>query len=258
MNDDCPAEEYSMRYPNNQSKRDTEYAEGIERYFEQSLGTNIDKLRHFTKFVPRQTLSMFIAKHELFKQVIGVHGHIIECGVFLGSGLMTWAKLSSIFEPVNHIRRIVGFDTFTGFPGINEKDRGEDVGSAVEGGFAAEACEDLKECIRLYDLNRPIGHIPRVELVVGDATNTIPEYIENNKHLVVAMLYLDFDLYEPTKTAIELFYPRMPKGAVIVFDELDEAPWPGETMAVLETLGINNLRIRRFPYASGLSYAVLE
>ena len=50
----------------------------------------------------------------------------------------------------------------------------------------------------------------------------------------MSLLYLDFDLYEPTKCA----FPRMPKGAVVAFDELNHAAWPGETMALLDTLGI--------------------
>ena len=72
------------------------------------------------------------------------------------------------------------------------------------------------------------------------------------------MLYLDFDLYEPTKAAIEAFLPRMPKGSVLAFDELDQQSWPGETLAVLETIGIRNLRIQRFAFASALSFVVLE
>ena len=171
---------------------------------------------------------------------------------------MTWAQLSAIYEPVNHIRRIVGFDTFTGFVSIDAQDRGDSPGYAVEGGLATHAYADVQECIRLYDLNRPIGHIPRVELVVGDAIQTIPAYVQNNPHLVVAMLYLDFDLYEPTKAAIETFLPRMPKGAVLAFDELDQASWPGETLAVLETVGLRNLRVQRFAFASALSFAVLD
>jgi len=171
---------------------------------------------------------------------------------------MTWAQLSAIYEPVNHTRRVVGFDTFTGFVSMDAKDKGDSLDFAVEGGLATHAYDDLQECIRLYDLNRPIGHIPRVELVVGDAMQTIPEYVQNNPHLVVAMLYLDFDLYEPTKVAIETFLPRMPKGAVLAFDELAQASWPGETLAVLETVGLRNLRIQRFPFTSALSFAVLE
>jgi len=253
-----PCEQFSMHDPRNQAESDRAFARGMEAYYANSLGTSIDKLRNFTKYVPRQTLTAFLAKHALFQYMIGVHGHIIECGVFLGGGLMTWAQLSAIYEPVNHTRRVVGFDTFTGFVSMDAKDKGDSLDFAVEGGLATHAYDDLQECIRLYDLNRPIGHIPRVELVVGDAMQTIPEYVQNNPHLVVAMLYLDFDLYEPTKVAIETFLPRMPKGAVLAFDELAQASWPGETLAVLETVGLRNLRIQRFPFTSALSFAVLE
>jgi macrocin-O-methyltransferase TylF-like protien len=252
------SEQFSMIEPRHQTEKDREFASGMENYFSYSLGTNVDKLRNFTKFVPRQTLSGFLAKYELFKHVLEVHGHIIECGVFLGGGLMTWAQLSAIFEPVNHIRRIVGFDTFTGFTGISEKDKGDNPRYAVKGGLATNAYDDLQKCIYLYDLNRPIGHISRVELVVGDALQIIPAYVQQNPHLVVAMLYLDFDLYEPTKIAIETFLPRMPKGGILAFDELTQAAWPGETMAVLESVGLRNLRVQRFPFTPQLSYAILE
>lgn len=171
---------------------------------------------------------------------------------------MTWAQLSAIYEPVNHSRRVLGFDTFTGFVDIHSKDHGDAIDYREKGGLATNAYEDLQECIKLYDLNRPIGHIPRVELVVGEAVKTIPEYVEKNSHLVIAMLYLDFDLYEPTKVAIEAFLPRMPKGAVLAFDELNQPCWPGETAAVLETVGLRNLRIQRFPFTPQVSFAVLE
>jgi hypothetical protein len=171
---------------------------------------------------------------------------------------MTWAQLSAIYEPVNHTRRIVGFDTFTGFPSLHNKDAGSPMPYSVEGGLASHAEADLREAIALYDLNRAIGHIPRVDLVVGDGCKTIPEYLAANQHLVVAMLYLDFDLYEPTKIALETFLPRMPKGAILVFDELNQSYWPGETLAVLEVAGLSKLRIERFPFVPQLSYAVLD
>lgn len=81
-----PKETFSMLDPRHQTEKDREFVEDMDTYFKNSLGTVIDKLRNFTKFVPRQTLSVFLAKHELFKKVIDVHGHIIECGVFLGGG----------------------------------------------------------------------------------------------------------------------------------------------------------------------------
>jgi hypothetical protein len=249
---------FTMADRRTQTAGDEEFAEGLGAYFTASPGTDVEKLRNFTKFVPRQNLSLFLAKNALFQHVLGVHGHIVECGVFLGGGLMTWAQLSVIYEPINDVRRIVGFDTFDGFVGLDGQDLGDNTDYAVTGGLRASVVVDLQEAARLYDLNRPIGHIPRVELVAGDAVATIPAYLEANRHLVVSLLYLDFDLYAPTKAAIETFLPRMPKGAVIAFDELNQAQWPGETMAVLETVGLRNLRIQRFPFVPQLSYAVLD
>jgi hypothetical protein len=83
------------------------------------------------------------------------------------------------------------------------------------------------------------------------------EYIAANQHLVVSLLYLDFDLYEPTKFAIETLLPRMPKGSIIAFDQLNQKFWPGETLAVLETLGVHNLKLERFTFQPQISYAVL-
>lgn len=83
---DKPVEQFSMLDPRHQTEKDLVFAREIEMYFSRSLGTNMDKLRNFTKFVPRQTLSLFLAKHAIFQKVLNVQGHIIECGVFLGGG----------------------------------------------------------------------------------------------------------------------------------------------------------------------------
>ena len=116
----------------------------------------------------------------------------------------------------------------------------------------------MKESIRLYDENRFLSHLPKVQLVRGDARETIPKYLDENPHTLVSLLYLDFDLYEPTKVALEHFLPRMPKGGIVAFDELNSAMWPGESQAVLEAVGIPNLRLKRFPWATYVSYAVIE
>ena len=59
----------------------------------------------------------------------------------------------------------------------------------------------------------------------------------------MSLLYLDMDIYEPTKVALEQFLPRIPKGGIVVFDELNSRNWPGETQAVLDGVGISKLRI---------------
>jgi hypothetical protein len=171
---------------------------------------------------------------------------------------MTWAQLSAILEPVNFQRQIIGFDSFQGFLDLTEHDKMGTSQFLRPGGLAADYYEDIVECIKLYGSNRFLSHLPKVQLVKGDATQTIPQFIRDNPHHIVSLLNLDFDLYEPTRVAIDSFLPRMPKGAVIVFDELNDKLMPGETTTVLEALNLSDLRIQRFNYEPHISFAVLE
>ncbi len=216
------------------------------------------KLENFPKYVRRQNLTRFCALYEIFKQVLTVKGSVIECGVNHGFGVMSWAKLSAILEPVNLTRRVYGFDTFEGFPGVSKKDRSVSSRHVKRGDLAADTFDELTQLISTFDSTRFLGHVPKVKLVRGDATKTIPEFIANNPHLLISLLYLDFDLYEPTKVALENFLPRMPKGAIVAFDELDNPLWPGETTAMLEAHAIRPLQIERLEFDPYIGFAVLD
>lgn len=239
------------------SEKEVNSVMNLAHVLDESTLSDVEKMMHFPLYSPRQSIATFLLKYEIFKRIINIQGSIIECGVAYGSGLMSFATFSAIFEPVNHTRKIIGFDTFEGFPSLSDKDNKDGDPNAKIGGMNVDSYNEIMKCISIFDQNRFIGHINKVELVKGDLTKTAPEYLKNNPHLVVALLYLDLDLYEPTKIAIETFLPRMPKGAIIAFDELNHPDWPGETLALLETIGIRNLRIERFPFDSVRSFAVI-
>lgn len=243
----------------NQSANDLSQFKSIEKFFEEDHIDLIEKIDGFPKYVSRQSIAKFLTKYEIFQRILHVNGSIVECGVLHGAGLLAWAKLSSILEPVNHTRKIIGFDTFEGFPGLHEKDTASGTSSHFKkGGLKGSSFESVSKAVEIYDLNRPLQHIPKVELVEGDILETADEYLRKNPHLVVSLLYLDLDLYAPTKKALEVFVPRMPKGAVICFDELNAKMFPGETIAVHEALQISHLEIRRFTFDSYVSYAVVS
>ena len=114
--------------------------------------------------------------------------------------------------------------------------------------YSIEAVEDL---LKKFKNN--------VSLIKGNAINTIPKFIKDNPHLLISLLFLDFDLYEPTKIALTHFLPRMPKGAIVAFDELDNPLWPGETKAMLEFFEEKKLlteikifKLPTFPISSSL------
>ena len=220
------------------------------------------KLMNFEKYVPRQALTRFLVRYELFKMIQNTHGSIIECGVHWGGGLMAWAKLCAGLDVFSLSRRVVGFDTFEGFPSLNKKDLGsakhEDL---KERGLStiSDIEEEINDCIKEFDDNRFFNQYPKVSTVKGDAIKTIPQFIKDNEHLLVSLLYLDFDLYEPTKVALENFYPRMHKGAVLAFDNLQADTYKGETIAALEYFGnFNKLNFKKFPFDTHIVYTVIE
>ncbi len=252
----------TMHDPGTQTTGDYSFRSNLEDYYNSSPGSAVEKLENFSKYVPRQNLARFLVRYEIFKQIIDVQGSIVECGVLFGGGLMTFAKLSAILEPYNFQRRIIGFDSFTGFPSISEQDqRGLNERKSKHmkpGGFGAEdAYADILKAVDVFDQNRFLSHFPKVDVIRGDFQTTGPQYLADHPHLVISCLYLDFDLYEPTKLALDYFYSRIPKGGIIVFDELNEEAFPGETIAVAERLMLNTLRIRRFPFEPRISYAVI-
>jgi hypothetical protein len=234
-----------------------EVGKSLENIFVNCSDSIEAKLENFPKYVRRQHLKRFLAMYELFKLILPVKGSIVECGVFRGFSLMSWAKLSSILEPENLTRRIYGFDSFNGFPSVSSNER-TGSGIAEVGDFQTSSYDELTELLRVYDQDRFLGHIPKVQLIRGDASKTIPEFVQQNRHLLVSMLFIDLDLYEPTKAALEHILPRMPKGSILAFDELDNPIWPGETEALLEKMQLNRLRIQRFDWDPYIGFAVLE
>jgi len=245
--------------PKFQSAADLAQFQMMEKVFLNACGSITDRIDAFPKFASRQHIAKFLVRYEIFKRILNVNGSIIECGVLHGAGLFTFAKLSAIFEPVNHTRRVIGFDTYEGFPSVSEKDTATGISSHFKkGGLAGSTLDEMQTAVELFDANRALSHIPKIDLVKGDLCQTAPEYLKKNPHLVVALLYLDLDIYEPTRVALETFVPRMPKGAIIAFDEMNTQSFPGETIAVDEVLGIKNLKLERSPLDPYISFCVVQ
>lgn len=218
------------------------------------------RFQNFARHVRRQDIARFLAKYELFRLALPVHGSVVECGVWAGGGLLAWQHFSSILEPYNHSRRVIGFDTFAGFPDLDEKDKAGASEHLKPGAFATHDWmkTEIEQLAAIHDRNRPLGHIPKVELVAGDARQAIPAYLEQHPHLLVSLMYLDFDLYAPTRAALEHLLPRVVAGGVVAFDELNCDDFPGETTALLEAVDLRHVALRRFPFEPYISYFVKQ
>jgi hypothetical protein len=89
--------------------------------FEKSECSIEKKLENPYKYVRRQVVARFMSLYEIFKLQLNVKGSVIECGVHHGGTLMSLAKVSTILEPYNYHRKIIGFDTFSGFLNIHNQ-----------------------------------------------------------------------------------------------------------------------------------------
>lgn len=231
----------------------------LEKYYQESEDNFPEKMAAFPKYVSRQRLTDFLSLYEVFKKVLHLPGSVVDCGVYKGRTLMTWAQCSVILEPMNYQRKIIGFDSFEGYLRIDPEDAKSTHEQNVVGGLAApEAYEDLDRCISLFDANRFLNHMPKVVVVKGDIEKTAFEYLEENPSTVVSLLSLDLSLFGPTRAALKAFVPRMPKGAVITFGEMNCSDFTGEVAAVMEELGLRNLRLHRNPFDTVAAHAVLE
>ena len=209
-------------------------------------------------FEKRQDFSRQLFLHELYKKALGVHGVIMEFGTRWGQNLVTLTNLRGILEPYNYTRKIIGFDTFEGFPNINKHD-----GAAPQvkkGAFSVTNGYEnyLKKIINYHESESPLNHIKKTEIIKGNASVKLAEYLKNNPETIIAMAYFDFDIYQPTKDCLELIKPYITKGTVLGFDELNDAQFPGETVAVREVFGLNRYAIHRNIYSGKQSYLVID
>src|SRR5919198_3973204 len=239
------------------SERERELRRGFVELLKRTPIPDEELLAQLGLYLNRQTLSRILFMHELYKQIVRVPGIVVELGVRWGQNLALFSSFRGMEEPFNHTRRIVGFDTFSGFPEPSAQDGDAPIASA--GAYAVpEGYEDyLHEVLAYHEQESPLAHLRKFELVKGDATETLPRYLEEQPETVVALAYFDFDLYEPTQVCLEAIRPHLVSGSVLGFDQLGSRNFPGETLAGREGFGLGDLRLRRSPYAAQASYPVL-
>lgn len=200
-------------------------------------------------FIERMHLSRIILMHDLYKRILHVPGVILEFGVRWGQNIVLFNAFRGMYEPYNYTRRVIGFDTFKGFPEVTVEDNtGIKAGVKMGDYSVSDGWKDeLEDLLKHHDNLSPLPHIKKWELVEGDATVTFSDYLDKHPELIVSLAYFDFDLYKPTKKCLEMLLPHLTKGSVVVFDELNCPEFPGETVAVQEVLGVNNIKLERDP-----------
>ena len=220
----------------NNKERFMVYTEEEKYYYENNYYLTCDTSR----------IGKMLAHNELYKKIINLSGAVVELGVFKGASLCRFAMLRNLYE-INSSRKIIGFDTFAGFPDTEYDD--DKYFPKLHNDISASITkEKLYESLDERNLNNAI------ELIEGDITKTVPEYVKNNPALKISLLNLDTDVYEPAVTALEYLYPCVCNGGVVIIDNYAQVP--GETKVIDEYFKDNNLIISKFPYSPTPSYFI--
>lgn len=215
-------------------------------------------LRNLGLFITRQSLSRILYIEHLYKKIINTHGIIIEFGVRWGQNLALFESLRGMLEPFNFKREIVGFDTFSGFENVDEKD-GEG-GILKKGAYSVtEGYENyLEQLLQCHEKESPISHIKKFNLIKGDASVTCKEYFDKNPHTIVALAYFDMDVYKPTYDCLNTIKDYLTKGSILAFDQFADRTFKGEIQAFKEVFNLKDFKIHRTPNNSDQAYIIID
>jgi len=208
-------------------------------------------------YLPRQELARMLALSDIYRQhVIDSNGVLMEFGTCYGRTAALLTNLRGIFEPFNFTRKLVVFDSFAGLTGTTAQDGAK----AHEGDYNAGGDYDrhLGEVLAYHESEAPISHIRKHEIVKGDATKSLEEYLARHPETILAMAYFDFDIYAPTKRCLELLKPHLARNSLLVFDQLNCPEFPGETVALAEVFGLGRCTLKRSPLTPWMSYTTCE
>lgn len=253
-----PESEKDFCISSHSSTRESELRSAFYDTFKNCPVPRNELLGQLGLFLNRQTLSRILFMHDLYKLIINVHGIVAEFGVRWGQNLSIFTSCRGMYEPYNFNRKIVGFDTFRGFPSVAPEDGSHAVASVGAYGVTDRYEEYLSQVLAYHESEAPLAHLKKHELVKGNAMETLEKYLRDHPETIVALAYFDFDLYEPTKKCLQLLKNHVTKGTVIGFDELNVPWYPGETKALQETFGLDRFALRRSPLNPHPSYLIVE
>ena len=214
-------------------------------------------LRNMGLFIDSKNMARILFFNHLYQLIVDKQGVIMDFGTRYGHNMALFESFRGIYEPFNRHRKIVGFDTFAGFPSISKEDGRAEFMKAGSLKTPPDHEKELNYIMEVHERLNPLNHIKKYEICKGDAVEELDKYLTRQPETIVALAYFDFDIYKPTLECLKMVETRMPKGSIIGFDELNDPDSPGETLAMNQVLGIRNYTISRWPHCSRTSYIVL-
>jgi len=155
-----------------------------------------------------------------------LEGDFVECGVWRGGNILLY-KLLNDFYDLN--KTIFAYDTFEGMT------EPEDIDMDFCGTSAKKyLITNRKYCSATIDHVRKnileYTNLKKINFIFGPVEKTL--LIKKNLPKKISVLRLDTDWYSSTKIELEILYPRLVDGGVLIID--DYGSWQGSKKATDE------------------------
>ena len=218
---------YSLKESNSNDYQ-LESRDDLEKLFKECPIPTDDLMTQLGLYIRGSYLVKFLVLNDLYIRIKDLPGDIFEFGTRFGHNMVVFENLRSIYEPFNKTRKILGFDTFSGYENFSEHDKESDVFKEESYTTFNDYKIYLENLLKIHEKNNVIGHI-------------------NGLHKVIkgALAYLDMGLYNPTKSALEAIKNHLIPGSVILLDEFNWVEAPGESLAFKEVFGDKGYKIEK-------------
>ena len=167
-----------------------------------------------------------LARADMVRRIADVPGDIVDCGTFKGISTLQFAHFLKIYRP-HGAGKVVSFDTFEAmFPKVRA-DEVESAKAHMADLYEESAFTQLTDAVEKLDLAET------VTIVQGDITETLPDYMATRPGFRISLLHCDLDVYPATKAILEMAWPRIVPGGIVLFDQYAVENW-GEADAADE------------------------
>ena len=179
-----------------------------------------------------------------------INGDIVECGVWKGGNIICAAL---VCDKLKMKKNLWAFDTYEGMSEPEKIDFCTINRKSAKSTWNAYQKDSKKWCFSSIEevkknFHRELGSMEHIKIVKGIVEETLDN--EDNIPEKISILRLDTDFYKSTKKELEILYPKLQSGGVLIID--DYGHWSGTRQAVDEYFKNSHIWLHRIDYTCRL------
>ena len=203
--------------------------------------SNIIKFENLYQICKKESLNIskerFLTLYQSINYVFNndIHGDFVECGIFKGGSAMMMAYMLAENLESEKNQKIWMYDTFEGMANASKYDENIDNQKAFIELDKIKKKENSNDIWAYSSLNYVKNNLKKTNINENNLIyikGLVEETLHKSKPEGIALLRLDTDFYESTKIELELLYPLLQKGGILIVD--DYGHWKGCKKAVDE------------------------